>query len=354
MKINLRTPYNSLGYGIVGKNILKELSKIHEVAFFPIGQPQIESQDEIPTINTSMSNSDLYFPTAPCLTIWHQHSLAEKIGVGEHYAFPIFELDKFTEREKHHLNNVDHLFVTSKWAKQIIEDNQIRTPTVVAPLGVDTQIFHPISIPKQDKTIFLNIGKMEIRKGIDFICDIFNKAFSESDNVELWMAVSNPFLKEEDTKQWLDYYGQSPLSKKIKFISRLPTQHDICQLMNIVDCGLSLSRAEGFDLEALEFMACGKQVIATNYSAHTEFCTINNAHLIDIDESEEAYDGIWFHGQGNWAKFGERQIEQCIEDMRFIHEQKQSGKDLTNINGLETAKQFSWSNTATIIERNLS
>ena len=350
MNINLRAPYNSLGYGIVGKNVLRGLYNAGQsVSFFPIGQIQPEAQSEAEILNACLQNGDLYDNSAPCVNIWHQHSLAETIGKGKSYAFPIFELDTFTEREKHHLSHTDELFVASKWAKLIIEKNGITNTTHVIPLGVDTSIFRPISVPKNKTTVFLNIGKMEVRKSIDHICDIYNKAFTPDDDVVLLMAVANPFLKEEDFKQWMDYYKNSKMGNKIQFVPRLPSQEQVNILMNQADCCLSLSKAEGFDLEALEMMACGKQIIATNYSAHTEFCTINNSHLIDIDEEEEAFDGIWFHGEGNWAHIGERQINQCVEDMRFIHEQKQSGKDLTNYNGIETAKQFSWKNTSDLI-----
>ena len=68
------------------------------------------------------------------------------------------------------------------------------------------------------------------------------------------------------------------------------------------------SLAEGWNLEALEMMACGKQVIITDFSAHTEFCTKENADLVSISDTEPAFDGKWFFGQGNWAKIGEKEI----------------------------------------------
>ena len=66
--------------------------------------------------------------------------------------------------------------------------------------------------------------------------------------------------------------------------------------MSKVDVGIFPSRAEGWNLEILELMSCGKHIITTNYSAHTEFCNKENALLVDIDELETAYDGKWFLG----------------------------------------------------------
>jgi hypothetical protein len=94
-------------------------------------------------------------------------------------------------------------------------------------------------------------------------------------------------------------------------------------------------------------MACGKHVIITNYSAHTEFCNTKNSYLIDIDELEPAYDGKWFNGKvGSWAKIGQDQIEQTINHMRTVHSLKQDGQLKVNEEGIKTSKEFTWENTA--------
>ena len=61
---------------------------------------------------------------------------------------------------------------------------------------------------------------------------------------------------------------------------------------------------EGWNLGLLECMSVGLNVIATAYSAHTEFATEANCRLVRVDETEPAHDGQWCKGQGNWAKLG--------------------------------------------------
>ena len=113
--------------------------------------------------------------------------------------------------------------------------------------------------------------------------------------------------------------------------------------MSQVDCGVFPSRGEGWNLELLEMMAAGKHVITTEYSAHTEFCTEDNAGLVTIKEVEPAFDGKWFFGQGNWAKIGEHQmLDLNMKMQRFIFDKKGT----LNESGIETAKTFSWQNTA--------
>ena len=117
--------------------------------------------------------------------------------------------------------------------------------------------------------------------------------------------------------------------------------------MSRVDCGLFPSRAEGWNLEALELLACGKHLIITDYAGHTEFCTKENSRLVTIREKEMAYDGKWFDGKtGKWAKVGNPEVDQAAEHMREVHKLKSKGSLGLNEEGVKTARRFSWKNTA--------
>jgi hypothetical protein len=97
-------------------------------------------------------------------------------------------------------------------------------------------------------------------------------------------------------------------------------------------------------------MAMNKPVIATNYSAHTEYCTNKNCYLVNIDDLEPANDGKWFNGSGNWAKLGQNQLEQTIEHMRYVYNNRVD----SNPEGVSTAEKYSWINTANIIQQTLT
>lgn len=351
--INIIGPINQLGYGITTLNIVKALQ--HEVALWPISQPQVTTQEDADIVSQCMRRT--LFPQfdAPCIRIWHQNDMSQFVGRNKHIGFPIFELDTFSNHEIHHLEYIDYAFVCSNWAKQVIENNvpKLRGNISVIPLGVDNTIFEPCQINNNSSTIFFNCGKWEIRKGHDILVEIFNKAFEKNDNVELWLMCDNPFLSEDETKYWHKLYYESKLGSKIKIIPRLNTQKEVYKIMQQIDCGIFPSRAEGWNLEALELMSCGKQLIITNYSAHTQFCNIDNSFLVNISELELAKDNKWFFGQGNWAKIGNDQIDQFIEHIRYIHSTKQNNLLNINLAGIDTALNFSWHNTAQRILENV-
>ena len=110
----------------------------------------------------------------------------------------------------------------------------------------------------------------------------------------------------------------------------------------------------GGNLELLEMMSCGKHVIATAYSAHTEFCNESNCRLVDVNSLEEAHDDKWFFGGGNWASIKEPQIDQIISHMQEVHKLKQEHSLEINHTGIETAEKFSWNNTTKEILNALS
>ena len=344
----LQAPINSLGYGVAGYNIAKQLAKkikiTSDFTIFPISQPEPELYNDL--VKYDWRNTEVEFDwSETCLKIWHQNGLHEMVGRGNRFGFPIFELNGFTNEEKLSISSCDGIFVCSEWAKQIIKAETSVSYIKVVPLGVDRSIFHENNNVKRPATIFFNCGKWEIRKGHDIIKECFEKAFTQNDNVELWMMCENPFLGERNN-DWINYYKSSSLANKIRFIPRQKSHRDVYNIMRQVDVGVFPVRAEGWNLELLELLSCGKHVITTDYSGHTEFTNRNNSRIINAGKLEPAKDGVWFHGQGNWARLGDPQKDQLITHMRELHQQKQDSELDINLAGIETAIKFSWENTA--------
>ncbi len=349
--LNVNCPINGTGYGVTSTNIVKSLVDLGiNVNLFPIGSAQVNEADQN-IIRDTINNAAFFDYYAPCLKIWHQHDLASKVGSGDYYVFPFFEIDTLTKQEIHNINYADSIFVASEWAKQILINNHITQPIFVAPLGVDTKVFSIKNRIKleNDKYIFFHIGKWEKRKSQDFLIQAFDIAFDMNDNVELRLLPHNPFLKKEELAEWIGIVRNSKLRDKIRIYDRLPTQYHVAEFIDQSDCGVFLSRAEGWNNEIIESMAMNKPIITTFYSAHTEYCDENNSYLVNIDDLEPAIDNKWFDGSGNWAKLGSNQLEQSVEYMRFVYK----NNIRTNLNGLNTANKYSWNRTVSIIDQTL-
>lgn len=348
MNINFSSAINHTGYGVASINILKELAKNNSISYFPIGQPSVSSQEEYNLITQLYQKSFTLDPSAPYIKIWHQFDLAQRVGRGLYYAFPFFELDTFNNQELLHMSIPDTIFVSSNWGKEVLLNNNIKSNINVVPLGVDRNIFNNENYSKTEteKYIFLNIGKWEVRKGHDILLELFFKAFPDQQDVELWICASentNSYSTQEDLARWKSIYNHP----RIKIIPGVESQEDLARLMSASNCGIFPSRAEGWNLELLEMMSMNKPVIATNYSAHTEFCTKDNCFLVDIDSLESAFDNKAFKNQGNWAKITSKQKDEFIDYMKFAYLNRLN----SNLGGINTANKYSWTNTANIIER---
>lgn len=352
MNLSLVAPINEVSYGIVASNIVYQILKQgHNLYLFPINEKPNTSQKLIPSINKAIQNSYLFDFNAPCVRLWHQHNMSLFAGRARRVGFPIFELDRFTELEKHHLKNCDRIFVCSTWAKDIVEENFKNVPVQIVPLGVDTDIFCPKSV-HNEKTIFLNIGKLEVRKGHDIIASLFKKAFPDNENVELWVSNYNLHYTREENEKWFQHY-KNELGDKIRIFPRFNSQEEVANLMHQADAGLFPSRAEGWNLEVLEMMGCGKKSIVLDYSALTYYCNSKNSYLVKINSLENAVDGKWFNGQGQWAKIEQRQEEEIIQYLRLIYEEKKKGNSSVFKDCITTARNLTWENTAKVLVDNL-
>ncbi len=345
--LNLIAPFQRTGYGIAGAYLLNALQQLGaKVHFFPMGAVD-RSLIPVPGLDDALNAQASFDAAAPSVRLAQQFDLALHVGRGARVGFPIFESTQFTAHERHHLNTQDRLLVCSEWARGVMYANGIlHTPIHVVPLGVDRRVFHEglVAKPARKETVFLQVGKLELRKGQVDLLRAFEAAFRPGDAVRLVLACHNPFLSPEQFEHLARPFKTSPMAKHITLITTpLPTHDHVAELMASADCGVFCSRGEGWNLEALEMLSVGKPIIATAYSAHTAFLTPANARLVSIDALEPT------GTVGHWAAFGAAQHAQLVEHLRDVHVERQSGPLPVNHAGIQTACEHSWTASATAL-----
>ena len=349
MEVRLVTPVCNTGYGMVGLNILLGLQRQgHSVQLVPRGEI-VCTEAHQPYIQRALQTS--VTEAAPTVAIDQLAPDTAELFPGKalKVLYTIFELDTFTADEMTWLDFPDHVMVCSQWASNVLQKNGLPADRLmVVPLGVDANVFSATSVaPVDGETHFFATGKFEMRKGYDFLAAVFAEAFSPNDPVRLTLHAWNPFLDDAYNQVWVDLFKKTPMAARVEISrERFHSQTALSKLMAGADCGVFLSRAEGWNLGLLEMMAMGKPVITTNYSGHTEFATPANALLVEVPEVEPAKDGVFFNGQGNWARLDRPQAAQAIGHLQTVHQLKQSGQLPPNQAGLATGQQFSWDNAA--------
>ena len=342
-------PHSRTGYGVTGANLLRELqAKGVPVAFFPIGGVD-QSLTDNPRLASAVQAQENFLVDAPSVRLAQQFDLALHAGRGPRVAFTIFETNIFTPREMHHLRMQDAVLVCSPWAREVCINNGLMPSAVhVVPLGVDPTIYNQAVVPRPrwqaDETVFMQVGKLEARKGQLDLLRAFEAAFSPRDRVRLVLVCHNPFQAREQFDAALAPFRNSAMARKITLhTTELATSRDVAAMMAAADCGVFPARAEGWNLEALEMLAMGKPLIASNATAHTAFLTTANARLINMGPPEPALGGRL---PGSWPSWTEAQHEQLVHHLRDVHAARCAGTDLLNVAGLDTARRHGWSDSA--------
>lgn len=349
--MNIEAPYTQTGYGYCAYNITQQLKMRSDVslAVYPINNRI--SNEFLQHIKPLCDNGQ-YLPEAPSLKIWHEYDLMRHIGRGKYGALTFFEINTLNKLRIDSMKTPDVLIVSCKWAQEICKKHGLTAEVI--PMGVDREIFKPEPRKLNNRFEVLNCGKWEVRKGHDILAEVFAEAFPDEKDVRLNLLTANPFLTDKETLEWLNYYYNMVGADRVISHGHIDTHLDVARVINDSTIGIFPSRAEGWNMEALEMLSAGKHIIITNYSAHTEYCTKKNSFLIDIDNLEPAYDGKWFFGDSQWAEIGDKQKKDMIAGLRYYYELWKKGDNLLNQQGIITARRFSWANTAEKITKLLS
>lgn len=176
---------------------------------------------------------------------------------------------------KKSLDSADHIVAVSRNTKREIERIYGITDIKVIYNGINNNIFRPLNIqnknPYPDKIKLLFVGNLTKRKGFDLLPKIMK-------------ALDDRFI----------LYYTSGLRIKMRFsnnkmicLGRLKLS-ELVRMYNLSDIFIAPSRLEGFGYTVAEAMACGKPVVATNYSSLPEL-VINEkgGFLCEIDNIKD-------------------------------------------------------------------
>lgn len=197
--------------------------------------------------------------------------------------FWAWELENFPEESNVFFNLFNEIWVPSNFCTEAISK--------VSPVPV-LKFMHSIEIETpgltrsdfnlpENRFIFLTMFDYYSsihRKNPIGAVEAYEKAFGKNHSSTLLViksSLSNEFPREK--KQLLDRIGNN---SSIILVEEVMERERLFGLMNCCDSFVSLHRSEGFGLTMAEAMYLGKPVIATGYSANTEFMNLNNSFLV--------------------------------------------------------------------------
>lgn len=350
MRLLVNAPINSLSFGNVSFNILRELFKQgHEIAFFPIGDKiEAEAFDKCDKefkqfLQKSIDTRyDLIEKNLPTLKLWHIFGSENRFTKNQNL-ITFHEVSEITALEKRLLNLQDKVFVTSNFTKNIFTQNGVSNVHFV-PLGFDPDF------KKNDKNYFPNkihfgiMGKFEKRKNTDRIIKTWLKLFGNNPKYQLSCAITNPFLDTNRFQHEMIKLLDGKQYNNLNLIPRMQTNSEVNDYLNSIDIDLGgLSGGEGWNLPSFNATALGKWSVILNATAHKDWATKDNSILIEPSRLKECYDDVFFKkgqsfNQGSFFDISDEEMENAISS---------SVKHAKTINteGLKLQQTHSYKNT---------
>lgn len=284
---------------------------------------------------------------------FNKNSGKYKIGHAE------FEGAEWPETWVHWCNQMDELWVPTKWDREKARKAGVNVPIYIVYQGIDPDYFHPevapmtFNIPKKFKFI-CNAAWLE-RKNLGNLLKTFCNEFGPYEDVALLLHTHNPGLvgsvKEEIGK--LKIPPESGTA--IYFEDNWPIEK-MASFYTGGNCFVLPTHGEGWGLPIFEALACGVPTITTAFGAPNEVLRqddskkspIPGLHFLDY-HLVNCHDKYEYLSNAQWA---EPNLVQLAEKMRYVYENYKEEKQKA-IEGSKIVRQkFAWSKCVEpIIER---
>lgn len=186
------------------------------------------------------------------------------------------------------INECDKIITISKKNDEVVIKNfpEAKGKNVTLKNGYDPKIFflqdlnrkqvlQGFGINKDYKKIVLYAGRLTENKGIDVLLNA-TKIYENEDALTI-IAGGGGLL--DDLKAQVERLKL----KNVVFVGD-QEQENLSKLYNIADVLAVPSRVEGFGLVAIEALACGTPVVATNKGGMTDFINDEVGALVDVED----------------------------------------------------------------------
>lgn len=352
MKLIVEAPINSLSFGNVSFNILRELHKKNvEVGLFPIGKPDLSAYsfdfDFQKWIEESINKRlDFLADKVPVFKLWHLNGGENRKSPNQHL-YTFYECSEPTKHEISVCKSQDKTFFSSRYSKDLFENAGCDNVEFI-PLGFDQDFKITNKKYLEDVVHFGLMGKFEKRKHTASIIKAWLKKFGNDNRYQLSCCVTNPFFKPEQMQEIIANLLGGKKYTNINFLPYLPTNKEVNEFLNAIDIDLTgLSGGEGWNLPAFNATCLGKWSVVLGSTSHLDWATDQNSIMIPANGTMPVADGVFF---GEGQEFNQGVFYTWDEDVAISAMETASSKcSLINKHGLELGSQLTYSKTVDAI-----
>ncbi len=282
--------------------------------------PSWESGEEAGLVTRGHHRINLLHQNADVLPLFARKYGQELLKNRYNIAYCVWELPSLRVDWAQNLRLVDEVWVPSGYVAAAFRA-ATPLPVRVIPHTVDgleamaTLSRAEMGLPEG---VFIFVSVFDVSSGFErkdpmTAVRAFQEAFGESGDAMLVLKCHNSKYNPA-RMEMLRRFAAAP---NIRLVDELWSEQQIHSLHKVADCLVSPHRGEGFGLNIAETMYFGKAVVATNYSACTDYLDESNGYpvnyrLVEIEKAEGPYQ------PGNvWAQ---ADVHHMAQQMRRVFE----------------------------------
>lgn len=311
---------------------------------FPVDEPEVSDSYMINCIKARN------FGASPIQVVYAQADVFEKNNGLIKIGYSMLEVSGIPREWVRQANLMDEVWVPSEFNKITFRASGVRVPIHVVPLGIDPAYYSPRIHTKRisEDYTFLSIFEWGERKSPEILLRAFSDEFSSDEPVSLICKVNNMDGGVNINGEIINLRLRRGGGKIVIAENFILKAYDMAPLYCAADCFVLPTRGEGWGMPILEAMACGLPVIATNWSAQTEFMNPQNSYPIDVESLIPAKAKCPYYDGFKWASPSYEHLRYL---MRWVYENRSEAADKGAIAAKQVRDIWTWSNTAAIMKK---
>lgn len=251
-------------------------------------------------------------------------------------------------------HDFDRLWVHTEWIREKAIEGGVDPDRVsVVPHGFDPSVFSACG-PAADlgpRFTFLFVGATVARKGVDVLLRAYADAFSPDEPVCLILKGHSGDMSYDGQPmaEEIDRFGRDPGKPALRHLDSYLSDEELAALYRAADTGVFPYRAEGFAMPILEAMACGLPCIVPRFGACLDYCTDDNAFLVDARRirfrvgRDVAFNALGFREQVEHVDFCEVRVADLAAALRRAYDASDAERRARGAAAARTAhERWTW------------
>ena len=326
------------GYTYASRNLIRELSKTNLMVHTHEDYLDNLNPPKLPEGMGYFIKFDIDFVDVLINNQLPAHFLKPFGYEGVNVGFCYWETTQLPEHFVSELNQMDEVWTTSKWARDVFVDSGVDVPVLDFNLGVDTNTFG-LQIDDPDSPFtFMSIGGPSTRKNSQMAVDAFLKLFDGNMNYRLILKSSGP----PDARLIYDghnhgFVGNHP---QIEVVDYELSEQELSDFYHQAHCVVYPTSGEGWGMMPFQSIAKGIPTICTDATACTEFANLSMP--LDYSWGTDNMSGIYANN-GEWAI---PDFDDLCDKMLYVAKNHSEVKDFTMQGAWLIRNNYKWSDVA--------